>query len=185
MSHALGERRRIARHDRALGYWGVSLGMLASLWVSVSVQPAEWMRHPMLFVHLASVIAGLGATVMLDVKALSWARGRIPLADLQHLERSVTPLAWAGVAGLMFSGAFLQPDLSSPLTAVKLVAVTVAALNGVALTRLTFELRRMPPDAAFSSTPTRFRLWCLSSGVTSQVAWWTAVIIGMLNTAGT
>ncbi|REJ04035.1 hypothetical protein DY023_17140 [Microbacterium bovistercoris] len=184
MSIALSERRSLARHRRALGYWAVSIGMFASLWISTQIQPAPWMHLPMLFTHLASVIAGLGATVMLDVKALRWVTGAQQLSDLWLFERSVTPLAWAGITGLLFTGAFLQPSLDEPITALKMVAVFVAAMNGVALGRLTDTLRRMPPDTRFAAAPTRLKLWCLSSAATSQIAWWTAVIIGMLNTSG-
>ncbi|MFE6734748.1 hypothetical protein [Microbacterium sp. NPDC057650] len=184
MSIALDEQRSLARHRRAVGYLMVSLGMFASLWISTQIQPAPWMHLPMLFAHLASVIAGLGATVMLDVKALRWVMGTQQLNELWVFEKSVTPLAWAGIVGLLFTGAFLQPTLDSPLTVLKMAAVFVAAMNGVALGRLTDELHRMPPDTRFAATPTRLKLWCLSSASTSQVAWWTAVIIGMLNTSG-
>ncbi|MGB4136257.1 MAG: hypothetical protein WA971_06825 [Microbacterium sp.] len=184
MSIAVREQRRLARHRRALGYAGVLSGMSLSLWIGTSVVPAPWMHHPMLFLHLASVIAGLGAAVMLDVKALRWVAGRIRVSDLWLFERSVTPIAWAGITGLLFSGAFLHPDLNAPLTALKMVAVLIAALNGVALGRLTDDLRRMRPDTPFSSVPLRVKLWCLGSGMTSQAAWWTAVVIGMLNTSG-
>jgi hypothetical protein len=184
VSIALSEQRSLARHRRALGYWAVTLGMLASLWISTQIQPAAWMHLPMLFAHLASVIAGLGATVMLDVKALRWVLGTQQLSELWVFEKSVTPLAWAGIIGLLFTGAFLQPVLDSPVTALKMVAVYVAAMNGVALGRLTDELHRMPPDTRFATAPTRVKLWCLSSAATSQIAWWTAVIIGMLNTSG-
>lgn len=172
------------RRWRAAGYWAVAIGMYLSLWVGTSVAAPDAWRLPFLFLHLASVIAGLGATVVLDAKALQWVFGRADVSDVVRIEHSVTPLAWFGIAGLLFSGAFLAPDLSQPLTALKMAAVLLAALNGVAIGRLTDELRRIPAGMPFRRVPARMRWWCAGSGVVSQTAWWVAVVIGMMNTAG-
>ncbi len=182
MTISLGESRRRARHRRALGYAAVSIGVFLSLWVGTSViAPASW-HMPMLFLHLASVIAGLGATVVLDVRAAYWAFGRATVEDLRRVEHAVTPVAWMGIVGLLATGAFLAPDLHSPLPAIKMTAVLVAALNGIAVGRLTDELNRLPDQTRFDRLPWRLRLWCFGTAITSQAAWWTAVIIGMLNT---
>lgn len=175
-------QRSLSRHRRVLGYWAVVIGMTLSLWVGTQWHPDARIRLPFLFLHLASVIAGLGATVVLDARALRWVIGRDCLADVLTAEHSVTPLAWLGVAGLIFTGAFLAPDLSQPLTALKMAAVSVAALNGVALGRLTDELRRMPTRIAFRRTPAQMKLWCAASATLSQVAWWLAVALGTMNT---
>lgn len=175
---------RAARHRRALGYAAVMIGMWLSLWVGTSVQVREMLHLPFLFVHLASVIAGLGATVVLDAKAVQWVLGRATLSDVHRIEQAVTPLAWLGVTGLLFSGAFLSPDLGDPLTALKMVAVFVAAMNGVAIGKLTDALDRMPAGTPFRRTPTRLKLWCTGSATVSQLAWWCAVVLGMMNTAG-
>jgi hypothetical protein len=179
----LTERRRAARHRRALAYWGVMLSLSLSLWVGAAVVPADWLHFSMLFVHLASIIVGLGAAVFLEFTGLLWMIGRRTLADLRRTEQSVWALAWVGILGLFFSGAFLEPDLAVPLTAVKMTAVLVVAMNGVAMTRLTADLARLPSAIPFRRVPARVRLWCVWSALVSQAAWWTAVIIGMLNTA--
>lgn len=114
MTISLGESRRRARHRRALGYTAVALGMYLSLWVGTSVIAPDWVRMPMLFLHLASVIAGLGATVVLDVRAFFWTMGRATVEDLRRVEHAVTPVAWMGIVGLLVSGAFLAPNLHSP-----------------------------------------------------------------------
>ena len=184
MTIPLTELRRAARHRRALAYWGVMLGLCLSLWLGVSGTPPEWLRMGMLFIHLASIIIGLGATVLLEVNGLLWTVGRESLDGVRRTERSVSALAWVGIIGLFASGAFLAPDLTNPLTVVKMTAVLVVAMNGVAMTRLTAELRRLPPRVRFPTLPLRLRMWCLWSGLVSQAGWWTAVLIGMLNTAG-
>lgn len=177
------ERLRAARHRRAIGYWWVLIAWLLSLWIGTSVVPHDWLHAPALFGHLASVIVGLGAAVLLEMSGLLWMLRRTSLDDMRRTEPPVTALAWLGIAGLLVTGAFLQPDLSQPLTGIKMIAVLVAAMNGVAMTRLTDELDRLPGAVRFSSLPARLKLWCVWSAVVSQTAWWTAVLIGMLNTA--
>jgi hypothetical protein len=179
----LVERRRAARHGRALAYWGVMLALYASLWLGSSLIPADWLHISMLFVHLASIIVGLGSAVFLEFNGLLWTIGRSTLADVRQTEQSVSALAWLGILGLFFSGAFLEPNLEDPLTVVKMAAVLVVAMNGVAMTRLTAELGRLPATIPFARVPRRVQLWCIWSALVSQAAWWTAVIIGMLNTA--
>jgi hypothetical protein len=183
VSASLRERRRIQRHRRALGYAAVATGMLTSLWLGTSLQPHPDAHLPLLFIHLASVIAGLGATVVLDAKAVLWVGGRADLADVTRMERSVTPLAWIGIAGLLTSGAFLSPDLGMPPTALKMTAVFLAAANGVAVGRLTDELRRLPEGIRFRRLPPRLKWWCAGSASLSQLSWWTAVVLGMVNTS--
>ncbi len=179
----LVERRRAARHGRALGYWGVMLSLSLSLWLGTQLVPQPWLHMVMLFAHLASIIIGLGAAVFLEFNGFLWISGRRTLADLRHTERSVSALAWLGIVGLFASGAFLQPNLAAPLTEIKMLAVLIVAMNGVAMTRLTADLARLPAVTPFRSVPRRMQLWCIWSGIVSQVGWWTAVLIGMLNTA--
>lgn len=182
-SRRLTEARRVARHRRAVAYWCVLLAMFTSLWIGASVAPPAWLHAPALFGHLAAVIVGLGSAVLLETTGLLWTIRRGTLDDLRRVERTVSGLAWLGIAALLATGAFLQPDLGQPLTALKMTAVLVAAMNGVGMTRLTDELARLPGRVRFSALPRRLRLWCLWSAAVSQAAWWTAVLIGMLNTA--
>jgi hypothetical protein len=179
----LAEARRAARHRRAVGYWCIALAWLISLWFGSTLLPPEWVHAPALFGHLASVIVGLGAAVLLELSGLLWMLRRGGLDDLRRVERTVSGLAWLGIAGLIATGAFLQPNLADPLTALKMIAVLIAAMNGVAMTRLTAELARLPGQVRFAALPRRLQAWCVWSAVVSQAAWWTAVLIGMLNTS--
>ncbi|MET0780993.1 MAG: hypothetical protein ABWY26_09115 [Microbacterium sp.] len=180
---SLSERRRSARHRRALAYWAVILALYASLAVSIGLAPPPWLHLTALFAHLGSVIVGLGAAVVLEFTGLLWIADRRALDDLRGNERLISVVAWLGIMGLIASGAFLQPNLMDPKTIVKMIAVLVVAMNGVAMTRLTAELGRLPAETRFRSIPRRLKLWCVWSAVVSQVGWWTAVILGMLNTA--
>ncbi|KRA25317.1 hypothetical protein ASD65_13465 [Microbacterium sp. Root61] len=183
MTIPLTEQYRRARHNRATAYWCVVLAMYLSLALGTALQPAEWLHYGALMVHLGSVIVGLGAAVLLELWGLAWARGRSSLDDLRRIEPSVSSLAWLGIIGLLASGAFLEPNLDDPLTDLKMLAVLIVALNGVAMTRLTRELGRLPGGIAFARIPPRLRTWCVWSALVSQAGWWTAVLVGMLNTA--
>ena len=57
----------------------------------------------------------------------------------------------------------------------------VLSLNGVALTRWTTTLARFPRKVRFSTLPREGQFRFVSSAVISQIAWWTAVLIGMMN----
>lgn len=157
--------------------------MYVSLSLGVVLEPPDWVHYGALFVHLGSVIVGLGAAVLLEFFGLLWVRGRSTLDDLRRVEPVVSGLAWLGIAGLLASGAFLEPNLGDPLTDLKMVAVLIVALNGVAMKRLTGELGRLPGGIPFSRVPARMQMWCVWSAAVSQAGWWTAVVIGMLNTS--
>lgn len=183
MSIALRERVRTARHRRAVAYWAVLLGMSASVLFGSALEPPRWVHLGALFVHLGAVIVGLGGAVVLELIGLQWMAGHRSLDEVRRTAQTVTPVAWIAIVGLLVSGAFLSPDLRDPPTVVKMVAVLVVAMNGVAMTRLTAALGRMPALTPFPALPARVKLWCVWTAVLSQSSWWTAVIIGMLNTA--
>ena len=118
---------------------------------------------------------------MVDWYALLWVTQWRTVRDLRQVDITLKVPIWAGIIGLLASGALLQPDLDSPLTLVKLGAVLVLSLNGVAITRWTTSLARFPRKTRFSSLPQAARIRFITSAIISQVAWWTAVVIGMLN----
>lgn len=183
MTIPLTERRRIARHRRSVAYWWVVIGWMLSLWLSTQLVPQEWLHYVMLIGHLGCVIVGLGAAVLLEVNGFLWMRGAASLDHVRRTEPTVTGLAWVGIIGLLATGAFLEPDLGNPLTVLKMAAVLLAALNGVAMTRMTAELHRMHGEIPFDRIPRRMKIWAVWSAIVSQVAWWTAVIVGAVNTA--
>ncbi len=87
-----------------------------------------------------------------------------------------TPI-WLGLAGLMASGMLLSPDTSAAPTVLKLVAVLVVAINGLAAARV--QRRLLALGGAAPPRP----LLAASVGVAtlSQVGWWTATLVGFLN----
>lgn len=165
--------RSVARYAGATGLVvGVWAGALA---VSQHVAPDPALRDAALFLHLASLVAGMGAVLTLDWFALRWLLGHHELGDVMRLSGGVHTLVWIGLAGLTVSGAFLEPDLSGQWTRIKLAAVLVVALNGLHAHALQHTLERAERVTA---------LLVLRAGLVaglSQAGWWTAVVIGYLN----
>ena len=175
------EKRRRRQRQRAAAYLGVTAAWAASIWLSQQLSPPDWLHTLALFGHLASLVVGLGAVLAIDWHALLWATGWSSVRELRQADRTLILPIWLGLGGLLLTGAFLHPHLDNPLTVAKMIAVLVLSLNGVALTRWTADLARVPPTARFAQLPSAARIGFTTSAIVSQVAWWTAVFIGMLN----
>ncbi|MGW0768879.1 hypothetical protein [Streptomyces sp. NPDC002676] len=153
------------------------LSLTACAWISLHVQVDASLRTAALFVHLASLILGFGAVLAADYHALLWLTGRCSLADaLKSTNRLHVPI-WAGLAGLVASGALLHPDLGSPLTRTKLALVLALTLNGLQAGLLT---RRMAARRGAPVAP-RLLVWGAATALVSQACWWGAVVIGFHN----
>lgn len=138
------------------------------------LQPPAWLSRAALAVHLVSLVVGFGAVLTVDWYGLLWAVRRAPLwMVLQHANR-VGPLIWIGVAGLVLSGALLEPSmmrLPGLLRAVAVLgAVTIGILGQCQGRRMSHTLPTGPVDT---------RLSLLLAGG-SQVCWWTAIVVGFL-----
>lgn len=155
----------------------VCAGWAATTWIALHLQADATLHTAALFVHLASLVLGFGAVLAVDYYGVLWLTGRKTLREVLDFTAPLHVPVWVGLGGLLFSGAFLHPDLGSPLTCVKLGLVLVLALNGVQASALH---RRL---AAANGEPVRPAL-LIRSAVTaavSQAAWWGAVTIGFLN----
>ncbi len=99
---------------------------------------------------------------------------------------ALTPPIWLGLAGLVASGVVLGPDVSSPLTLLKLLLVTIVAINGVHARASHRAFARLP-DAPQRhrrrrlSASRRLMIRGMASGGISQLCWWSATLIGFLN----
>ena len=138
--------------------------------------PAD-IRPFALFVHLAALVLGMGAVLSLDWFGLMWLLGRQDLVSLVRAAQVAHTPIWIGLAGLSVSGVLLAPDTSAPLTLVKLVAVLVVALNGLAAA--TVQRRMLALHG--SGPPRRLLLTAVLVATVSQAGWWTATVVGFLN----
>jgi hypothetical protein len=156
----------------------VCVGWSTAVWTAGHVTTDPVLRMAALFVHLASLVAGFGAVLVLDWWGLQWLLGRRAFPEVASLSRGTHQLVWIGLAGLVLSGVLLSPELGTPLTQLKLVLVLLVALNGVqahALQRRLESLRELPR---------RTLLRCVLTAGVSQGGWWGCVLIGFVNSRG-
>jgi len=134
-----------------------------------------------LIAHILAMVVSFGAILLVDWHGFLWLLGRRELAETIRLDGVATPLIWGGLAGLLASGAFLDPHLSSVMTDIKLAAVLVLTLNGILLIPLMRRLARLSPTASFRDLTVGQRFHMLSCLTVSQLCWWTAIVIGFIN----
>lgn len=169
-----------ATHTRTREAAALALAALAAwsaaLWVSTHVQVDPSLYRAALFVHLASLVAGLGAALTVDYFALQWVLGRTSLREVLTVSGGASPLVWTGLAGLVGSGALLSPDLGNGLTQLKLALVLVVALNGAFARVVQHRL-----EEAGHRASTRLLGVGVACATVSQVGWWGAAMVGFLN----
>lgn len=148
-----------------------ALGVAAAL-ATTRIHADGPIRDCALFVHLASLVVGFGAVLSVDWMALLWIAGRRELSQVLEAANNVVVPIWAGYAGLVASGIVLSPDLTNPLTVVKLGLVLVIGWNGVLVSWLAPLLRANDLRALTLSG---------MSALVSQLGWWGATVIGYVN----
>ncbi|WP_131766732.1 hypothetical protein [Candidatus Protofrankia californiensis] len=154
----------------------VILGWAAAVWTATHLTADPILHTVALFAHLAALVGGFGAVLAIDFFALLWLSGRRGFPDVIRVASGLHVLIWAGLAGLVLSGVLLQPDLSAPLTRVKIGLVLLIALNGLHIQAVQ---HRLEQPAAVTSRMLLTR--SVISNVLSQVGWWGAMAIGYLN----
>ncbi|PKV83396.1 hypothetical protein [Streptomyces sp. TLI_146] len=155
----------------------VCAGWAATTWIALHLQADATLHTAALFVHLACLVLGFGAVLAVDYYGALWLTGRKTLREVLDFTGPLHVPVWAGLGGLLFSGAFLHPDLGSPLTCVKLGLVLLLALNGVQASALHRRLTAVDGDPVGPSLLVRSAV----TAAVSQGAWWGAVTIGFLN----
>ncbi|MFG3345964.1 hypothetical protein ACGF1Z_12990 [Streptomyces sp. NPDC048018] len=152
--------------------------LAASCWTAGHVHADVTLQTTARFLHVASMVAGLGSVLAVDWFAVLWLTGRRPLAGVLDTACALQTPIWAGLGGLTVSGLFLRPDLHSPLTLVKLGLVLAVTVNGLYAHRLGQLLGRYREDGG---VPRRLLVRSGAAATVSQVGWWGATVIGFLN----
>jgi hypothetical protein len=154
-----------------------SIVLATGLWISLHVQIDPMVRMAVLFVHLSSLVVGLGAVLVTDYHAMLWLARRCSLREVGASAERLHPLIWLGLVGLVLSGFLLKPDLHSTITIIKLALVLVLTINGL-------QVRFLSRRSAAASQWQMSRLetaWGAASGLISQICWWGAAFIGFWN----
>ena len=84
------------------------------------------------------------------------------------------------MVGLLASATMLEPNLGNPLTWIKIGAVLLIVLNGVAVNSLSHALSGQPPGRRLRDLSAELRRRLFASAASSQAGWWTAIIIGLI-----
>lgn len=142
-----------------------------------AVHPHPAVHDAALFVHLACLVVGFGAVMAVDWVALLWSRRLRTFDDVLAAARNAHTPIWIGYAGLVASGVFLEPDVDSPATRIKLALVLVIGWNGALAVAIH---RHLENDGGRSP---RGLVMVVSSvaAVLSQVSWWGATAVGFVN----
>jgi hypothetical protein len=189
MSYIAASATAAGRRDRELSSrWLVAMLSAAAVtaW-TVSILLATTLRvegfvHTIaLIAHILAMVVAFGAILTLDWHGLLWLLGRRQLAETIRLDGAATPIIWGGMAGLLVTGIFLNPNTANPLTVIKLVAVLVLMVNGIALIPLMRRLVENSPTATFGQLKAGQRFHLLAGLTVSQLSWWTAIVIGFIN----
>jgi transposase-like protein len=179
-----------SRHVRGWRWLPVSayLAVTACWALAVSLSsllhPPGMLQRAAVSAHVVSVVVGFGAVLLVDWHALLWLRGRRSLHDCIRVAAAARPIIWLGTAGLLISGALLQPDLTDPVIWAKLVAVLLILVNGVAVSGVAARLEAAKGAGITSDQPPpRVLRRMLAAGALSAAAWWAAIIIGLMTDA--
>lgn len=156
-------------------------GWLAAALVGHAADFGPELHRIGLAVHVLALVLSFGAILVVDWLGFLWLLGRRELHESGRLESAAKPLIWGGLSLLLLSGALIHPDLGNPVTVVKLVCVLVLMLNGLAIGPAMRQLLALPPRTRFTDVGRRLRIRLLVALAISQACWWTAVMIGLVN----
>jgi hypothetical protein len=134
----------------------------------------------LLFVHLSGLVLGFGSVLVTDLYGLLWIRDRVRFPEVTRLSGVTATFIWVGWGLMVAAGiplAFLKGEIDN-LMIVKLSFVAIIGLNGIALHVLQKKVRGYD-EGEDVPTITLFRL-ALALFV-SQLAWWSAMLIGFLH----
>ncbi|MET4589852.1 hypothetical protein [Arthrobacter sp. 754] len=156
-------------------------GWLASVLIGHNVDCGPELHRVGLAVHILALVLSFGTILGVDWLGLLWLLGKVQMHESGKLEAAAKPLIWGGLALLLASGALIDPDLANPVTAVKLGCVLVLMLNGLSIAPAMHQLMALPAETRFGGLGRRLRARLLTALTISQACWWTAVLIGLIN----
>jgi hypothetical protein len=126
-------------------------------------------------------VLAFGTILVVDWLGLLWLMGKVHMHESPKLETAAKPLIWGGLALLLASGALIQPDLTNPETAVKLGLRTHPDAQRFEHRAGHAQNVRASAGNTLSELGRRLRTRLLIALSISQACWWTAVLIGLVN----
>ena len=134
----------------------------------------------LLFIHLSGLILGLGSVLVTDLYGLLWLRDRARFPEVVHVSGGTEKFIWAGWGLMVVAGIpllVLKGEIDN-LMFVKLFFVALIGLNGIALHALHKRVRGYEEG---SDVPALVLFRLALSLFVSQLAWWSAMLIGFLH----
>jgi hypothetical protein len=156
-------------------------GWTVSLLVGHFVDCGPELHRIGLAVHILALVLSFGTILVVDWLGLLWLLGKVQMHESGKLEAAAKPLIWGGLALLLVSGALIDPDLTNPVTVIKLACVLVLMLNGLSIAPAMHQLLALPAHTRFGELGRRLRLRLMVALSISQACWWMAVLIGLVN----
>jgi cytochrome bd-type quinol oxidase subunit 2 len=135
-----------------------------------------------LFIHLIAFAIGFGSVMLVDIIGALWVFGKTDKQLVLKMSAIAQKIIWVSVVLLVVSGSILLPDQISARTRIKLAAVVILIINGVLLDRL-HKATEAAHQNKFSELPRALQLRSIVLISISQLTWWTAIIIGFLNSS--
>ncbi|MBO1266699.1 hypothetical protein J1902_01660 [Arthrobacter sp. PO-11] len=175
--------RRLPPFATPLLVLAVAAAWIASVSIGSTITVDPLISRFAVIIHIMSLVLSFGAILLLDWVGFLWLTGRRRLHETSRLESAAGPLIWGGMAGLLASGALVHPDITSPITQLKLGAILALLLNGILLIPFMRRLHAMPQGTRFADLPRRIHVRLIACLTISQVSWWTAIVIGFINSA--
>ncbi len=162
---------------------GATAAWVLSVYIGATLRVEPAVAEIALIVHTISLVAAFGAVLLVDWVGFLWLVSRRKLVETSRIESAAMPIIWAGLAGLLITGALINPTMESPLTVIKVAAVLVLMLNGILLIPCMRRLNSMPAGTKFGDVPAGMRVHLLICLAISQTCWWTAMIVGFINSS--
>ncbi|MDQ5944031.1 MAG: hypothetical protein QG658_97 [Patescibacteria group bacterium] len=135
-----------------------------------------------LFVHLIAFAVGFGSVMLVDIIGALWVLGKTDKQLVLKVSAIAQKIIWVSVVLLVVSGSLLLPDQISARTRIKLAAVIILIINGVLLDRL-HKATEAAHQSKFLELPRALQMRSVALISISQLTWWTAIIIGFLNSS--
>ena len=133
-----------------------------------------------LFIHLSGLILGFGSVLVTDLYGLLWIRHRTRFPQVVRVSGVTEKFIWAGWGLMVAAGIplLILKGVIDNLLIVKLFFVALIGLNGIPLHLLQKKVRGYEEG---DDVPT-LNLFRLAFALfVSQLAWWSAVLIGFLH----
>ena len=130
-----------------------------------------------LFFHLAFLITGFGAVLVIDTFGLLMLLGRQTLEQVKKVAEVTQKLIWLGWVGMVVSGANLiwLKGYVDNLTKIKIFFVVLIGLNGIFL-----HLIKKHAVDRFQNKSDIPKIWMFRMGLASaisQTGWWGALVM--------